>query len=301
MPQVTVIVPIYGVEQYIERCARSLFEQTLSDIEYVFVNDCTPDNSVEILNKVLSEYPERKDNVIIVNHEVNKGLPIARKTGLFHASGEYIIHCDSDDWVELDAYERMYSIAKSEGVDIISCDYYRSSDSSRSTIHLEEKTILLKGPIWNRMVKHTIYDKPIMYPTAGKAEDGALMMQLSFYAIKRKHISAPLYNYFINENSMCGNKDLSHSLIRMKQEIENTELRIKFLQDNDALQTFKDEVTIWKYTARNNILPFIRDTKYYNIWRSTYPEIHRDILFSKKISLRTKIKYLLRYYRVILH
>jgi len=118
MPKVSVIIPVYGVEKYIERCIRSLFEQTLDDIEYIFVDDCTPDNSISILRKVLSEYPNREKQVKILHHEKNKGLAQARQTGLKIASGEYIAHCDSDDWVDKDLYKIAHNKAKSESLDV---------------------------------------------------------------------------------------------------------------------------------------------------------------------------------------
>ena len=80
--KVSIIIPIYGVELFIERCAISLFEQTLDDIEYIFVDDCTMDKSVQILQGIIAKYPQRKDNVFIIRHEKNKGLASARKTGL---------------------------------------------------------------------------------------------------------------------------------------------------------------------------------------------------------------------------
>ena len=118
--KVSVCIPVYGVEKYIERCARSLFEQTMSDgIEFIFVNDCTPDKSIEILEKVLAEYPHRKKQTQIINHEKNSGLVAARKTGLAHATGEYIIHCDSDDWVDVDFYQVMYETAINNNADVV--------------------------------------------------------------------------------------------------------------------------------------------------------------------------------------
>ncbi|MBO5667722.1 MAG: glycosyltransferase family 2 protein, partial [Lentisphaeria bacterium] len=88
--KVSVCIPVYGVEKYIERCARSLFEQTMRDgIEFIFVNDCTPDKSIEILEQILSEYPHRQEQTKIIHHKQNGGLVAARNTGLAHASGEY--------------------------------------------------------------------------------------------------------------------------------------------------------------------------------------------------------------------
>ena len=81
MPKISVIVPIYRVGKYIERCVRSLFEQTLDDIEYIFINDCSPDNSVIILTKLLKEYPQRRSTVQIINFTRNQGAAEARKVG----------------------------------------------------------------------------------------------------------------------------------------------------------------------------------------------------------------------------
>ena len=97
MPKVTVIIPVYGVEKYISRCARSLFEQTLDDIEYIFVDDCTKDNSIGVLQEVLEQYPQRREQTRIVKLLVNSGQAAARKYGMQLATGDYIIHCDGDD------------------------------------------------------------------------------------------------------------------------------------------------------------------------------------------------------------
>jgi len=133
--KVSVCIPVYGVEKYIEKCARSLYEQTMRDgIEFIFVNDCTKDRSIEILEQVLAEYPHRKEQTRIIHHKKNRGLIAARNTGLSYASGEYIIHCDSDDWVELDMYEKMYNAAKENDADMVYCDYFENISSGKQKI-----------------------------------------------------------------------------------------------------------------------------------------------------------------------
>ena len=111
MPKVSVIIPIYGVEKYIERCARSLFEQTLDDIEYIFIDDCTPDNSMIVLQSIIEKYRFRLDKekkvVRIEKMPSNSGLTAVRSHGMQLALGEYVIHCDSDDWVDRELYETM--------------------------------------------------------------------------------------------------------------------------------------------------------------------------------------------------
>ena len=135
--KVSVCIPVYGVEKYIERCARSLFEQTMKDdIEFIFVDDCTPDKSIEVLQKVLEEYPNRKDQVKIIHHEVNKGLTGARNTALKYVSGDYIIHCDSDDWVDKDLYATMYKKAAKENADVVCCGIILENNKQQKTLAL---------------------------------------------------------------------------------------------------------------------------------------------------------------------
>ena len=101
---VSILVPVYGVEKYIERCARSLFEQTYENLEYIFVDDCTPDKSIEILKRVIEDYPNRKNQVRIIHHEHNRGLAAARNTALDAATSEFYL-----------ADENMYHLKWSTG------------------------------------------------------------------------------------------------------------------------------------------------------------------------------------------
>ena len=117
------IVTIYNSSRYINSCIHSLFEQTLDDIEYIFVNDATPDDSIKILKATIDDYPTRKPSVKIINLEQNGGISNARRIGIQNARGEYVIHCDSDDWVDKDMYERLYLKAKETGADIVGCNF----------------------------------------------------------------------------------------------------------------------------------------------------------------------------------
>ena len=122
--KVSIVVPVYNVAPYIEQFARSVFEQTLEDIEYVFVDDCSPDSSMDILLSVLEEYPHRKQKVKIVRHEKNMGIAVTRKDGYMKSTGEYMIYVDSDDYLEPRMLELMYAKAKEHDADMIVCDIY---------------------------------------------------------------------------------------------------------------------------------------------------------------------------------
>lgn len=128
--KVSVIIPIYKVEKFIGRCVRSLMEQTFCDVEYIFVNDATPDSSMEVLASVMTCYPDKKDCIKILNHEENKGLPAARNTGLAVAVGNYIFHCDSDDFVEADMLEELYVRAQKIDADIVWCDWFLTFETN---------------------------------------------------------------------------------------------------------------------------------------------------------------------------
>ncbi len=119
MDKVSILVPIYNVEKYIERCAVSLFEQTYDNIEYIFIDDKGTDNSIQILEAVIKRYPNRQNNIKVIDHVVNKGLAVARNTALTNAEGRFVIHVDSDDYVEKDMVERCISCQSQDNSDIV--------------------------------------------------------------------------------------------------------------------------------------------------------------------------------------
>ena len=117
MVKVSVIVPVYNVENYIEKCLDSLLNQTLDDIEIIVVNDGSTDNSANIIK-------EKYVNKIVYLEKENGGLSDARNFGLPHAKGKYIAFLDSDDYIEPTMYEKMYSVAEKEEADMVECDFY---------------------------------------------------------------------------------------------------------------------------------------------------------------------------------
>jgi len=120
MAKVSIIVPIYNVEKYLAECIESLCSQTLEDIEIILVDDGSPDNS----GAICDEYAQ-KDTRIKVIHKKNAGVSAARNDGLSIATGDYVIFVDSDDYVPVDAYEKMYAKASEEGADVVLADLYQ--------------------------------------------------------------------------------------------------------------------------------------------------------------------------------
>lgn len=163
--KVSVIVPVYAVEKYIEQCAVSLFEQTYGNIEYIFVDDCSPDCSVEILRSVVERYPQRKSQVKILSLPENRGSGYARKVALEQASGEYVTFVDSDDFVDAKMVKKFVLKAQATKADVIDANYAFYSDEkvgetvwhATCTLQTHLKKILLQNTvshqIWARLIR----------------------------------------------------------------------------------------------------------------------------------------------------
>lgn len=212
--KVSVCVPIYNVSAYIEKCARSLFEQTCCEMEYIFVDDCSPDNSVEVLRRVMLDYPNRIPCIQILMHEQNRGLAAARNTAVGHASGEYIMHVDSDDYIEKETVERIYGRAACEEADIIVFDMKIVGEKTqicRNTVpdsKLEYIRMLLlrtsSASLWGKMFRRSLYLETGIKEKEGlnMGEDYATTPRLVYCANKIIKINEAFYNYAqINGNA----------------------------------------------------------------------------------------------------
>jgi len=297
MPKVSVIVPVYGVEKYIERCARSLFEQTLDDIEYIFVDDCTPDCSIDILKALIEEYrlrfAEMNYKVRIEKMPTNSGLPAVRRHGIQLATGDYIIHCDSDDWVDRDMYRQMYEKAIEDGADMVVCDYY-SSDGETECSHIganaTDKIPFMKDlfyqyiswAVWNKLVKSSIYKKLQYFPKYNMGEDMVLIAQCSAESKSISYIGKPLYYYFTNVNSITKTNSKEASNNRFVQNKSNFDLILKYITDNGCYKSLKHSINWSKFGLKVMLDGCSDEMK--NRYRSIYKYVEYQLVFDYKLS-----------------
>lgn len=243
MIKVSILVPIFGTELYVERCARSLFEQTYGNIEIIFVNDCTKDNSIGVLQKIIEDYPNRKEQTKIVNHVENKGLAGARLTGLLHATGDYVWFVDSDDFVENNAIEICLPYLQ-QCVDMITFNYYTESFLG-SKKHIEQKitieNILLNNvspSIWKYIVRKDIFYKNNIYPVLGLdySEDYLLTARLILVSHNVKVLASKyLYHYELgNQQSYLHNPTVRS----MENCIDTALLVTEFYKNNNVLSKY---------------------------------------------------------------
>lgn len=306
MPKVSVIVPVYGVEKYIERCARSLFEQTLDDMEFIFVNDCTKDASMLVLESVIKDYPYRQSQIRILHHKVNKKLSRARETGVRFATGEYIAHCDSDDWIENNAYELLYNHAVKYGCDFVKSDHYLTDgeNSIVKTVCCSEGVtketaisylLTCKGwnSIWDTLTKRELYIKyNVKFTDDTMLEDFFVITQLLLFSKKIGIVRQPFYYYFQNPNSICHEVNEKAVINKCYQAYRNIQFILNSVHKIYGDKFRKEEVVI-KYVPRRLMIPIMTNQANYKYWRDIYKENLFDVAKSKYINFILKIQYYL--------
>ena len=290
--KVSVIIPIYKVEAFIERCATTLMEQTLREVEYIFVDDATPDRSIRILEEVVARYPERKEQVRIVHHEENKGLPAARNTGLTLATGEYIFHCDSDDYVEPTMLEELYHAAKKQEADIVWCDWYLTFAENERYMKqpcfgtpMEALKAMLSGGmkfnVWNKLVRRSLYtDNGIEFPSGyGMGEDMTMMM-LFAHAQKIAYVPKAYYHYIKTNTNAFSQTYSDKHLVELKHNVQRIVDYMQGIYGNDL----EKELSFLKLDVK---FPFLIANNFKR-WKEWYPEANRYILQNKYISSRSR-------------
>ena len=297
MHKVSLIIPIFKVRNFIERCVCSLFEQTMKDMEYIFVDDASPDDSIDILMSCLEKYPERREQVQILTHKKNQGLPAARNTGLAVATGEYIFHCDSDDFVEKDMLEVMYKSAKEKDADIVYSDFYLSFEKnerymscpSYATASDMLKVGLLGGNmkynVWNKLVKRSLYtDNSITFPAGYAMGEDMTMIRLAACAKSVAYVPKAFYHYVkLNANAYSATMSERHKVdIRF-----NVDQTVEFLQNKFGNEIEK-EIAFFKLNTK---LPFLitDDETQYEVWKEWWPEANKYICENKAQAFRTRL------------
>ncbi|OPC52962.1 hypothetical protein BAY06_02395 [Elizabethkingia anophelis] len=295
---VSVILPLYNVGEYIERCLYSLFKQTLESIEFIFVDDNSSDDSILKLEKMLESFANRGNDVKIIRHTVHQGLASSRNSGLRVASGEYIFHCDSDDWLQLEALEEMYNFIKSQDAAIVWTDFYATLNNKELLCveYLEgDKSSCIRammredmhGAVWNKMYKRSLFsDYGIKFPEGVFLwEDLYTNIKLFYYADKVVYLPKAFYHYNHSKKSSKG------SFLYSDKNQENilviTGLMIDFLKTKHADVSPKD-ITMLKLATKQKLL-FSTEKSKFKDWRLLYPESNKSIMSYKNLPIHLRI------------
>ena len=272
------------MEQFIERCCRSLFEQTLDRIEYIFINDCSPDKSVDIIKKTLKDYPNRQQQVRVINHVDNQGVTKSREEGNQLAKGEYLIHCDSDDWLDKEAYEIMYSEGEKNNADIVCCNYIVSGESEvlcKYSITEETKKNLsfsiqpLYGAVWNKLIRKNLYIENDVHFFEGinMSEDLGLILRLRFFSKKTIIINKPLYYHSDDNTNSIVNNFTIEKCLQIVECVKKLEL---FFKGQNVENKYFLQLQYLKYQSKQMLL-FNQSVRNIEKWKSIFPETHKYI------------------------
>ena len=265
MKKVSVIVPVFNTEKYLRRCLDSLVNQTLKDIEIIVVNDCSTDNS----RKILDYYEEKYKSILKVFHnESNRGIGYSRNLGMEKAEGEYLCFLDSDDWVKLDMYEKMYKKAKLESLDLVICNYDKKKmDNDGNFSKIENDYVIpeysvtcLKstpellltvnmGPT-NKLYKKTLL-KNIRFPIDLKYEDMIVIVKSLANSKRIGFVKESLVYYLVHSKSETTVMDK-----RVFDIFKITDLALEFLKKQKYYSKISEYVeafvirNIFRYTLQ---------------------------------------------------
>lgn len=240
MPKVSVIVPIYNVEKYLEKCINSLLSQTLEDIQIILVNDGSKDNS----GNIAKEYEKNNNDRVIYVEKENGGLSDARNYGLKYATGDFIAFLDSDDYIEKNAYEEMYNKAIEENADYVECDFIWEFpnkirvDKQYPYKNKKEMLSFVRVVAWNKLIKRQlIIDNNLEFPKGLRYEDIEFTYKLIPFVNKFAYVDKPFIHYVQREGSIANVQN--ERTAEIFTVLDNV---IEFYKENNIYDEYRDEL-----------------------------------------------------------
>jgi glycosyltransferase involved in cell wall biosynthesis len=254
-PKISIIIPIYNVVDYIEKCLLSVLNQTYTNIEVILVNDCTPDSSFDIINEMLSKNPDKR--VHIVTHETNKGLVAARYTGFVTATGDYFFSLDGDDYLDLNAIEMMVNLTKKDHSDIVFGNYiivfgkddyipytYSQLKTRKVSDFFSLLTFEMQFFLCGKLIASYLF-KDLFYPfNISCGEDNIFLAQIINKAQSVSQYDGVVFYYVQRMNSISNTRsfkasiELYTSFLYMKMKMKKNKLFIKDILFLELIHSF---------------------------------------------------------------
>lgn len=301
MIKVSVIILVYNVEMYIERCVHSLLSQTLEEMEFIFVDDCTPDHSIDILRSVIEKYPARKTQIKIIRNSINRGQMQSRIIGILQAKGKFIASLDSDDWIEPNAYENLYNKAHKEDVDCLlfgySRDFINHSELCHRVFPYSSGKELIENSYrfpfefftWCTLMRNnknlhnilSLFQDKEEWEHVTMWEDVALMFLVYYYAKKVSYSSECYYHYNkSNLNSAVNTQDVK----KVRDAYKVIDFLESLFHEEKCLQL---TINCLKFGAKSVLM----DIKGLDAWRCEHSEANKDLMKYTSIPLKVRLFY----------
>lgn len=293
MIKVSIIVPAYNVEDYIQKCLESLVNQTLQEIEIIVVNDGSTDQTKSRIEKFMLAYPEK----IKYLEKVNGGLSSARNYGLPSANGKYIGFVDSDDYIESDMFEKMYQKAEEENSDMVECDFIweyenkQKIDTGKIYSNKKEAFLYARVVAWNKLIRRETLEKAnIKFPEGLRYEDTEFFYKLLPSLNKISFVKKPLVHYIQRSNSIANTQNE-----RVQEIFTIWDNVIKFYKEKGLYEEYKEviEYTYARFLLCSSLLRIVKvgDKKIREkLEQKTWEELNSKFPNWKKNSILKKEK-----------
>jgi glycosyltransferase involved in cell wall biosynthesis len=294
--KVSIIVAVYNTIQFLEQCVHSLMTQTYDNFEIIFIDDASTDSSYKLLKTILSEYPNLSDKWSIIRNEKNMGIGYCRRIAMQQATGEYMIHVDSDDYVDNTFIEKLVKKAQNDHADIVICntaDVVNDKVTFNNIENITDKSELIKrlligtfhNSLWNKLIKSSIIVQNELYPEDifRIMEDKSIMFRCVYFANKIAYLNPPLYYYRKKRNSLTGSGQwvLPPMLDRLIELVDD------FFTQHQADETINQGIKLFKIGAAATLLLYKNEVK-------------KDIIKNASIREIFSNTYIPRYYKYAL-
>lgn len=296
---VSILVPFYKVEKYVGRCVESLFTQTYKNVEYVFVNDCTPDRSMEVINDYIDKY-DIADKCKMVIHDKNLGISASRNDCLDNMTGDYFLFIDSDDYIDEDMVELLVYAALKENADISGCGYieeYADHSVKHPQVYTNDHdemmraiTLLtIKGVMWKLLVRSSIVaehrEEVRFIPDRNMVDDYLFCCQIFYYAKRFAGVNRCMYHWIqYNPNNY------THTTVFAVESQAAAIRKVEeFYRDKGILKIVEGSIQQRKFVSK---LPLLLNKKCRDVrrWRSLFPESN-DVWKSMTFSIGNRIMF----------
>lgn len=290
--KVSILIPIYKVEQYLEKCLDSVFTQTYQNIDYVFVNDCSPDNSLQVLKDTICKHGIDKNRYVIIDHEQNEGIAVSRADCIKHATGDYVLFVDSDDWIEPDMVQTLLEATDNGRIDIVGSDIAGDHLDGKVTYHHEkygdtcyENMIRclnydINTVLWKLLIRKNLFNYFSISPI-NIGEDYIISIKLYYYAKSFNSVPHAFYHYVQYNLNRLSSQSLRsiNDHIKCVKEVESF-LREKIGYD----EIINHKLLLRKFNIKSN---FVLNKSLLNIkaFLETFPEskgMWREMNYSRK-------------------
>lgn len=285
-------MPIYKVEQYLEKTLNSIFTQTYQNIDYVFVNDCSPDNSLQVLKDTIEKHGVEESRYTIINHEQNEGIAVSRADCIVNAKGDYVLFVDSDDWIDPDMVHILLDATDNGGIDIIGSDIASDHLDGKVSYHHEKygetcRDNLIKclnydinTVLWKLLIRRSLFDNFTITPHVDIVEDYIISVKLYYFAKSFNAVPKAMYHYVQYNQERVSLQKLRSINMHIKGVMEvETFCREKGIYDAEV----EEKLLLRKFNIKSNFLT--KQLLDFDAYKSVFPEankIWRKIPYSRK-------------------